>query len=62
MLRSTLNKITTDVYMSFRAMFVQPKYANLLNKAVIRQAMGEPEPSKGVPVHQAGNPGENSAT
>jgi hypothetical protein len=41
-------------------MFVQPKYANLLNKAVIRQAMGEPEPSKGVPVHQAGNPGGNS--
>lgn len=34
-------------------MFVQPKYAKLLNTAAVREAMGEPEPSKGVAGHIA---------
>jgi hypothetical protein len=36
-----------------RAMFVQPKYAKLLNTTAIRQAMGVPEPSQGAPLHLA---------
>lgn len=34
-------------------MFVQPKYAKLLNTAVLRQAMGEPGKDTGEPVHLA---------
>lgn len=41
-------------------MFVQPKYAKLLNTRAIRQAMGEPDSENGrkAPVHLAdGNQG-----
>ena len=35
----------SDVHYILRTMFVQPKYAKLLNTKALRQAMGEPEPS-----------------
>ena len=34
-------------------MLVLPKFAKLLNTAAIRQAMGEPDPTKDIPVHLA---------
>jgi inosine-uridine nucleoside N-ribohydrolase len=36
-----------------RTMFVQPKYAKLLNSTALRQALGEPEPWKKEPLHLA---------
>lgn len=45
--------IMSASHINFRAMFVQPKYAKLLNTAVLRQAMGEPGKDTGEPVHLA---------
>lgn len=44
-----------------RAMFVQPKYAKLLNTAAIRQVMGEP-PKGDAPVHLADGENLNALT
>jgi hypothetical protein len=49
-----INHVLIDILMFNRTMFVQPKYAKLLNTKALRQAMGEPESRKDLePVHLA---------
>jgi hypothetical protein len=39
-----LAQLCPNIVYIHRTMFVQPKYAKLLNTKALRQAMGEPEP------------------